>query len=117
MPIRVRVNGELLELICDDLEGASSGEVEEDDLLIKGMGKRAGVEAPLLDLTEFIDTLLPEGNIEPRGQIGHRVLIVKANIRAGLKNRGWKEKVLCVLEVSRLIGTGRQQLWQLAKGL
>lgn len=63
-------------------------EVEEDDLL-ESRRKGAGVEAPLLDLTEFVDTFHADLKVEPGGPKGHRVLKRKANLRVPLKIYGW----------------------------
>lgn len=80
-------------MVCDeDLEGVPVAEVSESDLLT-ALKKHAGVEAQLPDLTEFMETVHEVTKIEPRGQIGHRVLNVKANLRVYLKTHGWREKV------------------------
>lgn len=109
--VRVLVNDELLEVIWDEgLEGASVREVEEDNLFT-ALRKRAGVEAPLRDLTEFMDTLHAESKMKLGGQIGHRVLKVKANLRVCRKKHGWRENVYPGGDVHGLVGKERQRQW------
>lgn len=73
------VDEELLGVILDeDLKGSSTGKVAEDDLLTT-LKKRVGVEAQLLDLTEYGDIVHAEPKMEPASPAGHRVLRVKTN--------------------------------------
>lgn len=70
---------------------ASVTEVAED--LQTAIKKRAGVEAQLPDLTEYMHIVQAKMKMEPGGPIGHRMLKVKVNLRVCLKNPDWREEV------------------------
>lgn len=92
-PLTTLFNKELLETICDKhLEEASVREVEDEGRL-SALRKRAAVDAPLPNLTEFMDTVQAKTVMGSGGQIGDRVCKVKANIGACLKNYAWRKKV------------------------
>lgn len=69
--------------------------VEEYDQL-PALRMRAGVEAALPDLAEFMDTVQAEIKMDPGGEKGHTVLKMDTNLRVWLKNHGgFQEKKSC----------------------